>query len=384
MSTGRYTLGLLGLVLLTAGSQALTAQWGPPQRGRSGMVSMAGTYELESTRGDNAQRAADQATRNLPPQQRDRVYQSLLSRLQSPATLAIQRNGRTVTISSSNGPRATFDADGRTLSEPGPGGRTTLTRAMFTGNRLSISTSGNRNTDYLVTFEPLNNGTGLLVTRRLDSDDLRQPVTIQSYYRRVADEPRWNVSEPEPGYGGGREAPSFFMPDGTRIVAVMNTSLGTRSSRTGQRFSMTVLRPVEFRDAQIYGVVARVNPYGQGRRADMRVEFDAIESIDGDTFDFNAVLESVRTRGGMDLRIDTSEDMPDRNRTDTTVKSGAIGAALGAIIGGITGGGKGAALGAAIGGAGGVILAQDNEQSFDLPPGSQVTLRVVSSRYRDR
>lgn len=181
MKKTRRTLGLLGLVVLTAGSVSLAAQRGQPQRHGPASIAMSGTYELETTRGDDAQRAADLATRNLPQPQRDRAYQSLLRRLQPPTTLAIDRNGRTVTISSSSGPRATFDADGRTRNEPGPGGRVTVTRAGFIGDRLSVSTSGNRSTDFLVTFEPLNNGDGLLVTRRLDSEDLRQPVTIQSY-----------------------------------------------------------------------------------------------------------------------------------------------------------------------------------------------------------
>ena len=382
MKKTRRTLGLLGLVVLTAGSVSLAAQRGQPQRHEPASIAMSGTYELETTRGDDAQRAADLATRNLPQPQRDRAYQSLLRRLQPPTTLAIDRNGRTVTISSSSGPRATFDADGRTRNEPGPGGRVTVTRAGFIGDRLSVSTSGNRSTDFLVTFEPLNNGDGLLVTRRLDSDDLRQPVTIQSYYRRVANQPRWDVYAPEPGYAPRPEPRPFSVPDGTRIVAVLDTSLSTRTSRSGERFSMTVRSPEEYQGARIDGVIARITPYGQGRNADMRIDFDTIEFYDGETADFDAVLESVRTPGGVTLRVDASGGVPDRNRTDATIQQGAVGAALGAIIGAIAGGRKGAAIGAVVGGAGGAILAQDRDEYLDLPPGTQVTIIVTSSRYR--
>ena len=42
----------------------------------------------------------------------------------------------------------------------------------------------------------------------------------------------------------------------------------------------------------------------------------------------------------------------------------------------------GAAIGAVAGGTGGVILAQNRDQHLDLPPGTQVTLIVTSSRYR--
>lgn len=258
----------------------------------------------------------------------------------------------------------------------------TTTRAEFIGDRLSVSTSGNRNTDFLVTFEPLNNGNGLLVTRRLDSDDLRQPVTIQSYYRRVANQPRWDLYTPEPSVAPRPGRGPSTVPDGTRIVAVLDTSLSTRTSRSGERFSMTVQGPPQYQGARIDGVIARITPYGQGRNADMRVDFDTIRLRDGRTAEFEAVLNTVRTPGGVTLRVDASGGVPDPNRTNATIQQGAIGAALGAIIGAFAGGGKGAAIGAVVGGAGGAILAQDREQYLDLPPGTQVTIIVTSSRYR--
>jgi len=268
---------------------------------------MSGTYELDGTRGDNAERAASAATRNLPPGQRDRAYQNLLNRLQAPSTIALDRQGRTVTISSSNGPRTSFDADGQQRHEPWLDGRTTVTHAEFIGDRLSVSTSGgNRNADFLVTFEPLNNGDGLLVTRRFDSDDLRQPVTARSYYRRVNVQPRWDVYAPQPGYGQApgytrRSGPRpFTVPEGTRFSAVLDTSLSTRTSRSGERFSMTVEGPGEYRGAQIEGVVYRVT---QGRNADMLVDFDTIRLRNGETAEFDGVLNTVRTPGGVTLRV---------------------------------------------------------------------------------
>lgn len=384
MRETRYALGLIGLAVLTAASASVSAQYGQPRRGGPPSVAMSGTYELEAMRGDDAQRAAQRATRGLPQPRRDRAYQNLLSRLQPPALLAIERRGPTITISSSNGPRTTFDADGRPRSEPGPNGRETTTRAGFTGNRLSVSTTGNRSTDFLVTFEPLNNGKGLLVTRRLDSEDLRQPVTVRSYYRRVADQPRWDVYAPEP-FHGRRDRPRLFtLPEGTRMVAVLDTPLGTRTSRDGERFSMTVRGPAEYRDAHIEGVVARVTPYGQGRDADLQIDFDTIRLRDGRTAEFDAVLDTVRTPGGETLRVDASGNVPERGRTGATVAQGAVGATLGAIIGAVAGGGKGAAIGAFVGGAGGVILAQNHEQHLELPPGTLITIVVTPPRDRER
>ncbi|MGE5359989.1 MAG: hypothetical protein ACM3NQ_13310, partial [Bacteroidales bacterium] len=395
MTSRTHTLGLLGLVLLTAGSVGLSAQWGQQRPPRPPPVAMSGTYELDATRGDSVQRAADSATRSMPSPQRDRANQSLMRRLQPPTMLAIDRDGRTFTISSSSGPRATFDADGRTRDEQGPNGRLTTTRADFNGNRLSVSTSGNRNTDYLVTFEPLNNGNGLLITRRLDRDDLRQPVTVRSYYRRVRNQPQWDLYQPEPGYGSDRgygpergydprasQPRTYGVPEGTRIGAVLDTSLSTRTSRSGERFSMTVRSPEQYEGAQIDGVVARVTPYGDDRHADLAIDFETIRMRNGQAVAFDGVLDTVRTPGGATLQIDASGNAPDSNRTNTTIQHGAIGAALGAVIGVIVGGGKGAAIGAVAGGAGGVILAQGRDQHLDLPPGTQVTL--IAAPLRDR
>lgn len=382
----RCTAALIGFVIVTMGCMSVSAQRPQQQQRRGEMYvgQLSGTYELETTRGDDPQRVADMATRNLAQGRRDRAYQDLLTRLQPPMTLAIDRNGRTVTISSSNGPRTTFDADGRTRNETLDNRRVTATRAELIGDRLTVSSRGNRNTDFLVTFEPMDNGDSMLVTRQMDSDDLPRPVTIRSYYRRVAPEPRWDVYREDPGYGGRstpRQPRAIIVPDGTRMMAVLDTQLSTRTSRDGERFSMTVEGPAEYRDARIDGVIQRITPYGGGRNAEMRVYFDTIRMRNGQSAEFEAVLTSVRTPDGDTLRVN-SENVPEANRTSQTVQSGAVGAALGAIIGAVAGGGKGAAIGAVVGGAGGVILAQTNDRHVDLPPGTQVTLMVTSSRFR--
>ena len=119
----RHALGLLAM-MLTAGSLSVAAG----QRYVRSDTRLTGTFELENTRGDDPRRAADEATRDLPGPQRDRVYQRLLVRLEPPRTISIDRRGRTVTMASSSGPQTTFDADGRVRSEQTPNGRTMSTR----------------------------------------------------------------------------------------------------------------------------------------------------------------------------------------------------------------------------------------------------------------
>jgi hypothetical protein len=138
--------------------------------------------------------------------QRDRAYQRLLARLEPPQRLSIERDGRAITMASNRGPRSEFDADGRTHSERGQDGRMVSTRAEIAGNQLRVSTTGGgRDSDYSVTFEPQNNGANLRVTRRLNDLGLARPITFQSYYRRTALEPRWDVYDDSgPGFGRGR------------------------------------------------------------------------------------------------------------------------------------------------------------------------------------
>ena len=80
---------------------------------------LGGTYQLDTSRGDDPRRAAEQATRTVPPGQRDRAYQRLMNRLDAPDVIAIDRQGNQVSMATSRGPRVTFDADNRIRTEAG-------------------------------------------------------------------------------------------------------------------------------------------------------------------------------------------------------------------------------------------------------------------------
>ena len=73
----------------------------------------------------------------------------------------------------------------RCARKQGGGGRTMETRATLSGDQLMVTTTGNRGSDYAVTFEPLDNGRNMRVTRRIQDDTLRQPVTVHSFYRKI-------------------------------------------------------------------------------------------------------------------------------------------------------------------------------------------------------
>ena len=82
-------------------------------RGRFfGDARMTGTYRLNTSRSMDARQVVENAVRNLPTEQRQRVTEALLRRLDSPDVIAIEKRGRTFNIASSNAPQGTFEADG--------------------------------------------------------------------------------------------------------------------------------------------------------------------------------------------------------------------------------------------------------------------------------
>ena len=108
----------------------LTWNWSNPRYTPTGEHTglyhrLTGTYQLESSRGDDPGQAVEQATRTLPSNQRQAAYQRLINRLQAPEAIAIDRNENTMTMASSRGQRVTFEADGQVFApSSGPAGRT--------------------------------------------------------------------------------------------------------------------------------------------------------------------------------------------------------------------------------------------------------------------
>jgi len=345
---------------------------------------LTGTFRLNTSRGDDARAAVDAATRNLSLAERQRVYDSLLRRLDPPQMLAIDRRGTSVTIASTRAPQINFVADGREQVETTQSGRQVRVRAQFQGDTLTISRSGERANDFTVTFDPVSNGQ-LLVTRTLYTDRVNQPVVVRTYYDRTSDVAQLNIYDTNregTGVGGPVAQGSFVIPDGTEIVAVLNNDLSTQNVQQNDRFTMTVRSPGQFEGATIEGYVTNVERSGRVTgRSQLTLDFDTIRLRDGSTYRFAGILETVRTPSGDVVRVDNEGAVRDTNQTNKTVTRTAIGTAVGALIGAIAGGGKGAAIGAIVGagaGAGSVYVQGRND--LDLPSGSEVTVRATGPR----
>jgi hypothetical protein len=334
-------------------------------RGRSDLT---GTYRLNTSLSDNSSTIADQVTRSLPGRDRPRLRTQILRRLDAPADLAIERRGRTITMASTSGDRVTFEADGRAQTEALNNGRQMRTVASLSGDRLEVNSSGDRSMDYQLTFEPINGGRSLRVTRRVSDAGLSQPVVARSVYDRVSTEARldmysdnsWQSSNDRFGRARGGSyrtdrSVTDEIADGTSIVATLDNRLSTREARAEDPFTMTVVSPAQFQGARIDGRLLSVDRAGRvAGRADLTFDFDRIRLRNGRTTEFDGTIESVTTPNGETLRVENTGNVADEgSQTSRTATRTGIGAAIGAVIGAVTGGTKGAAIGAAVGGGAG-------------------------------
>ncbi len=234
---------------------------------------LTGTYRLDSSRSDNPRDVTNRATQNLPSNQRQGVYDRMIARLESPQMLAIERNNSTLSMASTRAQRSTFEADGVERQEQ-LNGRTSRVTATLRGDQLAVNSTGYRENDFNVTFEPIENGRRLRVTREVFAERLNQPVIVNSIYDRTSDVAQWNIyngSGPVLGNTGTNNG-EFILRDGETVVAVLNNDLTTKRTRQGDRFTMTVREPGQYEGAVIEGTVASVT---QEWNADWPIRNDA-------------------------------------------------------------------------------------------------------------
>jgi hypothetical protein len=154
---------------------------------------LTGTYRLDTSRSDDARNAADRATRDLAPSERRRLIDAVTPRLEAPPELALDVRGQNVTLASTRASQISFLADGRERVETNANNRTVRSRATLTGDQLMVSTTGDRGNDFSVTFDAIDNGQRLSVTRRVYVQGLTSPVVVQSLYDKTGDVARFDI-----------------------------------------------------------------------------------------------------------------------------------------------------------------------------------------------
>ena len=339
---------------------------------------LTGTYRVDGSRSDDAHNAADRATRDLAPSERRRLIDVVTQRLEAPTELALDVRGRNVTLASTRASQISFVADGRERVETNANNRTVRSRATLNGSQLMVSTTGDRGNDFSVTFDSIDNGQRLSVTRRVYVQGLTSPVVVQSVYDKTSDVARFDIYNPSAYPGNPTSNAAFVVPDGTRIIGVLDSDLSTRTAAVGDGFTLRVTDPGEFADATIEGHVSQIERSGRlTGRSVMTLDFDSIRLRDGRSYNFGGLVEGVRTTTGEVVRVDTEGAVRDDSQTTKTETRAAIGTAVGAIIGAIAGGGKGAAIGAILGAGGGAgSVYAEGRNDLELNRGTEITIRA--------
>jgi len=351
-----------------------------------GVSRLTGTYRLDPSRSDDPGQAADRATQSLGYGDRARIRDQVAARLESPDQIAIELRSRDVTLASSRAPQITFTADGTERVETAPNGRSIRARATLNGEQLIVSSTGDFGNQFNVTFDLIDNGRALSVTRRVYVQGLSRPVVVQSVYEKTSDVARFDINTgpqtyPNPGNTTTANG-DFVITNGETVIGVLENGLSTQTAHEGDRFTMTVRQPAQYEGAVIEGHVSNIQRSGRlTGRSQMTLNFDTIRLRDGGSYRFAGILESVRTTQGDVVRVDNEGTVRDTSQTTKTEQRAAIGTAVGAIIGAIAGGGKGAAIGAIVGAGGGAgsVYVQGRDD-LDLGAGTELTIRASGPR----
>ena len=350
-----------------------------------GVSRLTGTYRLDLSRSDDPGQAADRATQSVAYRDRAQLRGQLTTRLESPDQIAIDVRGRDVTLASSRAPQISFSADGIERVETTSSGGTIRARATLNGDQLEVNSTGDRDSEFNVTFNPIDNGQRLSVIRRVTMPGLSNSVIVQSIYDKTAEVARFDINTGPQTYPNNNQSTSgtdFILANGETVVAVIDSDLSSATAREGDRFTATVRLPSQYEGATVEGHVSNVQRSGRiTGRSQMTLNFDSIRLRNGRAYRFAGLVESVRTAEGDTVKVDNEGSVRDDNQTTKTVERTAIGTAVGAIIGAIAGGGKGAAIGAIVGAGGGAgsVYVQGRDD-LDLTRGTELTIRVTGPR----
>lgn len=159
---------------------------------------------------------------------------------------------------------------------------------------------------------------------------------------------------------------------GTRLVATLDSPIGTDVSRPGDVFTATLQTPIV--DERGYSVI----PAGarlQGRVVDLR------ETRGGDPAVVSLEIEAISHGGTMrpfpGRIVETEVESTGRH---VSGKGTAAGAAGGAILGAILGGGSGALKGAAVGGGSAALISLGTSKTgARLPSGTTLAIETTQS-----
>ena len=193
---------------------------------------------------------------------------------------------------------------------------------------------------------------------------------------RVIDRPQRDPNRPRPGM-------ALNIPNGTELRIRLSSPISTKTGKVGDTFKATVVQPSTYESATVDGHIATLNKSGRvSGKTEVGLAFDSVTTSDGAFARIDGELVRVYESESV-KRVDEEGRVETGSRTRDSEVRGGVGAVAGAIIGGIVGGGKGALIGLIVGGAAGVgTVYVDGNKDLVLDPGTEMVIRVVSSRER--
>ncbi|HEX5702712.1 MAG TPA: hypothetical protein VFX97_05900 [Pyrinomonadaceae bacterium] len=167
-----------------------------------------------------------------------------------------------------------------------------------------------------------------------------------------------------------------LVPVGTNLKVRLEDTLSSKDSRTGDKFTATVVDPSRFDEATVRGHIRSIVKSGRIKGSTtINLAFDSITLRDGRSGTLHGYVTRVYDGKGS---ADEEGGVKSEGRGNQTVKRGGIGAGAGAIIGAIAGGGKGAAIGTIVGGAAGVgSVAMKGGKELKLEAGTEMLVHVT-------
>jgi hypothetical protein len=169
-----------------------------------------------------------------------------------------------------------------------------------------------------------------------------------------------------------RPSAPLNIPNGTELRVRLSSPISTKTGRVGDTFRATVVQPSTYETATVEGHIATLNKSGRvSGKTEVGLAFDSVTLQDGRTARIDGELVRIYESENV-KRVDEEGRIETGSRTRDSEVRGGVGAAAGAILGGIIGGGKGALIG----------LIVDGNKDLELDPGTEMVIRVASSRER--
>jgi CRISPR/Cas system-associated endonuclease Cas3-HD len=151
---------------------------------------------------------------------------------------------------------------------------------------------------------------------------------------------------------------------GTTLSGTIDKSLNTKNAQVGERFLLTNVNSQAYsiNGATAYGHVESVTSGGQGRKAQIKLAIDKINTRSGSIYKLTGHVVDVKAN------------------TKSNAGREAGSTAAGALVGGLIGKG----WGAVIGGATGFLVSKNAHQDITVPQGSLVTFQIDSARRQSQ